>query len=60
MELLQERGLIDVPESQPMFGIAFTRLSWDGHEYLDAVQDPKVWRETKDKVENVGSWTFGW
>jgi hypothetical protein len=59
LELLQERGLIEVPASQPMIGIVFTRLSWDGHEYLGVVRDPKVWRETKEKVEKVGSWTFG-
>jgi hypothetical protein len=58
LQLLQERGLIEVPDSQPMIGIVFTRLSWEGHDYLDAVRDPKIWYKTKEATERVGSWTF--
>ena len=36
----------------------FRRLTWAGHDYLDAVRDPKVWQKTKDATEKVGSWTF--
>jgi hypothetical protein len=56
--LLQERGLIEVSEAQPMLGITFTRLSWEGHDYLDAVRDPKIWKKTKEVTDEVGSWTF--
>jgi hypothetical protein len=58
LELLQERRLIEVAKGQPMIGIVFTRLSWDGHDYLDAVRDPKIWRKTKEATDKVGSWTF--
>jgi hypothetical protein len=58
LSLLQERNLIEVPDGQPMIGIVFTRLSWDGHDYLDAVRDPKIWHKTKEATDKVGSWTF--
>jgi hypothetical protein len=58
LSLLQERGLIEVPDSQPLIGIVFTRLSWEGHDFLDAVRDPEIWRKTKGGAEAVGSWTF--
>ena len=58
LQLLQERGLVEVPDSQPMIGITFTRLSWQGHDYLDAVRDPQIWHKTKEATDKVGSWTF--
>jgi Hypothetical protein (DUF2513) len=41
-----------------MLGIMFTRLSWEGHDYLDAVRDPKIWKMTKEATDKVGSWAF--
>lgn len=29
-------------------------LSWQGHEFLSAVRDDKVWSETKKRVSHVG------
>lgn len=58
LSLLQERGLIDVPDAQPMIGIVFTRLSWEGHDFLDAVRDPEIWKKTKGRADAIGSWTF--
>jgi Hypothetical protein (DUF2513) len=58
LSLLQERGLIEVPDAQPMIGIVFTRLSWEGHDFLDAVRDAEIWKKTKGRVEAIGSWTF--
>lgn len=58
LQLLVERGLIEEPRSGPMQGIIFRRLSWEGHDYLDAVRDPKIWQKTKEATDKVGSWTF--
>ena len=41
-----------------MLGIMFRRLTWAGHDYLDAVRDPKIWHKTKEATDKVGSWTF--
>jgi len=58
LSLLQERNLIEAPDSQPMIGIVFTRLAWEGHDFLDAVRDPEIWRKTKQSADAVGSFTF--
>lgn len=33
------------------------RLSWAGHEFLDSVRDPEIWRKTKEGAGKVGSWS---
>jgi len=58
LDLLRERGLIESPGSQPMLGITFERLTWEGHDYLDAVRDPEIWKKTKQGAEAAGSFTF--
>jgi hypothetical protein len=35
------------------------RLTWQGHEFLDATRDSKIWKLAKEKVLKPGaSWTF--
>jgi hypothetical protein len=58
LSLLQERGLIEMETSQPLIGIVFTRLSWEGHDFLDAVRDPEIWKKTKQGMDQVGSFSF--
>jgi hypothetical protein len=41
-----------------MIGITFSRLTWAGHDFVDAVRDPDIWRKTKNGVEATGSFTF--
>ena len=31
-----------------------SRLTWEGHEYLDSVRDPKVWAKVTGKLKEVG------
>ena len=40
-------------------GFIFSGISWVGHEYLDAVRDPDVWRKTRESARSVGGLTFG-
>ncbi|MEA2994201.1 MAG: hypothetical protein QOD40_3121 [Alphaproteobacteria bacterium] len=58
LSLLKEQRLIETPGSQPMIGIIFRRLTWEGHDFLDAVRDPEIWKKTKKGTEAVGSFTF--
>jgi Hypothetical protein (DUF2513) len=44
--------------SPPMVGIMFRRLTWEGHDFLDAIRDPEIWCKTKSGAEEVGSFTF--
>lgn len=34
------------------------RISWSGHEFLDSVRDPEIWRKTKDGANKLGSWSL--
>jgi DNA-binding transcriptional ArsR family regulator len=59
LSLLRERGLIECPGDAPISGgITFRRLTWEGHDFLDAVRDPDIWRKTKRGAEAAGSFTF--
>jgi hypothetical protein len=54
LSLIMEAGFIESPASHPMEGIHFRRLSWRGHEFLDTVRNPEIWRETKSGVAKIG------
>jgi hypothetical protein len=30
-----------------------SRLTWEGHEFLDDIRDPEIWRKTKDRAKSV-------
>ncbi len=31
------------------------KLTWNGHEFLEAVRDPEIWRRAKEGAKKVGS-----
>jgi len=52
LKLLESGGLLDVSQRSTC------RVSWAGHEFLDSVRDPEIWRQTKDGAAKVGSWSI--
>jgi hypothetical protein len=47
-------GHMGVPEDAVIF-----RLTWDGHDYADAMNDETVWKKVREKILKPGvSWTF--
>ncbi len=38
--------------------IRSVRLTWQGHEFLDAVRDPEIWRKTKGGAAEAKGFTF--
>jgi hypothetical protein len=58
LNLIGEAGLIIGAGENPMEGILFRSLSWEGHDFLDSIRDPEVWRKTKSGVKEVGGFTF--
>jgi hypothetical protein len=57
-EIMKENGLIEASVEKLMSGEIFlnlTRLTWDGHEYLDAIRDDKIWDKTKRLILEKGS-----
>ena len=35
-----------------------TRLTWEGHEFLDAARDDERWEKAKSSISKVGGWSF--
>jgi hypothetical protein len=54
LKLLQERGLIEAVHY--LDGeVLVDRLTWEGHDFLESVRDPEIWRKTKSGVQRVGN-----
>lgn len=60
--LLKEAGLID---GQPLGSPGQENpvwidldLTWAGHDFLDAVRDPDIWRQTSRALQQAGAFTF--
>ena len=63
LEMLIEAGLVrgKISRSQGSRGdvIGISTLTWEGHEWVDAVRDPRVWDEAKTTLlESGGSLSF--
>ncbi len=59
LELLADAGYIDVRIIKDHVGIGYSdafiiRMKMAGHEYLDTVRSPEVWKRTKTTLEKVG------
>ncbi len=33
-------------------------LTWNGHEFLDHIRDPEMWRQTKAGATKIGDWSL--
>ena len=58
MDLIHGSGFIDdggSGSSQPMFGFVFMGLTTAGHDFLDTVRSPEVWRKTKEGASKAGT-----
>jgi hypothetical protein len=53
-ELLMKAGFIAAPSSQGMTQFVLTGLTWEGHEFIDAIRNPEVWKKTKAGMKAVG------
>jgi len=59
--LLIDGGLVDGERDQSG-GFVLQKLTWRGHEFLDDIRSPEIWRKTKDGAGKVGraSLDFMW
>lgn len=39
--------------------IVVSRLTWNGHEFLDDIRDPEIWQRTKERAKSVASIGLG-
>jgi len=62
VELLVDAGLIEANIEKtygPEYAIVIKRLTWDGHELLQASKDNTIWNSAKKNIiKDSGSWTF--
>jgi hypothetical protein len=61
--IMKEAGLLDCRLTENGSGVAtfatVFRLTWSGHDFLDAARDDTLWNKAKEKVLKPGlSWTF--
>jgi hypothetical protein len=53
-----EGSIISGADGSPS-AVVIIRLTWAGHDFLDSIRDPSVWKSAKDKVLKPGlSWSF--
>jgi hypothetical protein len=61
--IMDEAGLIKAyhegDRARGTYGWSIMRLTWDGHEFLDTVRDPEIWRKTKSGAAAAGGYAFG-
>jgi hypothetical protein len=63
LNLLQQGGYVTATElSNPNTTLGYTLidvgLTMAGHDFVDSVRDPEVFKKAKSGVEKVGSWTL--
>ena len=55
--ILHEAGLIEADDLSTMGSDSFwlpKRLTWNGHEFLDAARNDGIWKQAMKKANNVG------
>jgi hypothetical protein len=56
--LLINAGIIDAGSGGVMEGFLFRGLTWEGHDFIDAIRDDAIWEKTKKGATEVGGLTF--
>jgi len=56
VQLLAEAGFIEAQELSDMgcYDWRAQRLTFQGHEFLDTIREPEIWRTTKENAKKVG------
>ncbi|MDG9816558.1 MULTISPECIES: DUF2513 domain-containing protein [Pseudomonas] len=47
-------GLVDQGGNGPLNGMQFRRLTWSGHDFVDAVRDNEIWAKTQQTASAAG------
>ena len=57
IHLLDEAGFLDADDVTDTSGYDWQakRLTYEGHEFLNTVRDPEIWRLTKETAKKTGT-----
>lgn len=57
LSLIDGASFVDSGGVDPSRGIALRGLTWSGHDFVDSVRDPAIWRATKDGAQKAGGFS---
>ena len=61
IKLLQDAGFVEARIGEYSGGLSaavILRMTSAGHDFLDKVRDPDIWRKTKEKVHKAGGFSL--
>jgi hypothetical protein len=58
LAMLIDGGYIDSQSADMSATFRVKGLTWKGHEFLDAIRSPEIWRKTKDGLREIGGWSI--
>ena len=57
-DLLYQAGFLNNGgNSRPGLEFVYSGLSWKGHEFLESIRDPAIWRATKEGATKAGGFS---
>ena len=58
LALLDEAGLITIHAKLSGAVWQIGQITWAGHDFLDTIRDPAIWRETKAGAKQAGGFSL--
>ena len=58
LTLLDNAGLITIQAKLSGAVWQIGQITWDGHDFLDTIRDPAIWRETKAGAKQAGGFSL--
>lgn len=58
LALLDEAGLITIQAKLSGAVWQIGQITWAGHDFLDTIRDPAIWRETKAGAKQAGGFSI--
>ncbi|WP_082513836.1 DUF2513 domain-containing protein [Methylobacterium sp. Leaf465] len=56
--LMVEHGLIDQMARSLGGGVYVRGMTWEGHDFIDTLRDPEIWKKTKSAASTIGGVGF--
>ncbi|MDX5595326.1 DUF2513 domain-containing protein [Pseudovibrio sp. SPO723] len=57
LNLLDKAAFIEIGSKPGDGTYIIDSITWDGHDFLDSVQDDEIWEKTKEGAKKVGGFT---